>query len=119
MTLGLTPTMNLRIHRGSDFYIPVEIETSLMNALSESTIAGWTFTMTIRDTDSLSSTFNQSISGTIVDANQYRAQFFITDTINEVFPVGMYKHDMWRVNTDKEFCLAEGTYEVLTNRRVP
>ena len=119
MSLGTTATVNLQIEKGSDFYIPFHVEASLCTALGEADITGWTFTMTIRDTDSLSSTYNQSVSGTITSAANRTGQFFVTDTVNEALVVGAYKHDMWRVNVDKEFCLGKGTYDVLTNRRVP
>ena len=119
MTLGTTTTINLTIERGSDFYVPIQVEATLCTALSEADITGWTFTMTIRDTDTTASTYNQSISGTITDAANRKAQFFITDTVNEALIVGNYNHDMWRVNVDKEFCLARGTYAVTANRRVP
>ena len=69
--------------------------------------------------DSVSSTYNQTVAGTITDAPTRTGQFFITDTVNEALIVGEYKHDMWRTNADKQFCLGKGTYSVLTNRRVP
>ena len=119
MALGTTATVNLTIEKGSDFYIPFHVEASLCTALSEADITGWTFTMSIRDTDSLASTYYQTVTGTIVSAAARTGQFFVTDTVNEALIVGAYNHDMWRVNTDKEFCLGKGTYPVTTNRRVP
>ena len=119
MTLGVTATIHLTIERGSDFYVPIQVEASLPAALSVADISGWTFTMTIRDTDTVGSSINQSINGTIIDAPTNKAQFFITDTVNDALPVGNYLHDMWRVDADKEFCLAKGNYVVTTNRRVP
>ena len=119
MALGTTTTMNLSIEKGSDFYVAIQVEASLCTALSEADITGWTFLMTIRDTDTIGSTYNQTVAGTITDAANRKAQFFITDTVNEALIVGDYKHDMWRTNADKEFCLAKGNYVVTTNRRVP
>jgi hypothetical protein len=119
MALGTTPTINLQIEKGADFYIPMHVETSLPAAISESDISGWTFLMTIRDTDSLASTYNQTVTPTITSAPANTLQAFITDTVNEALIVGVYKHDIWRTNADKEFCLGKGNYEVLTNRRVP
>ena len=119
MTLGTTTALNLTIERGSDFYVPCHVEASLVTALGESDITGWTFLMTIRDTDVTASTYNQSVNGTIVSAPANTLQFFITDTVNEALIVGSYKHDMWRVDADKELCLGKGDYVVTTNRRVP
>lgn len=119
MALGVTASINLAIEKGSDFYVPIQVEASLPAALGEADITGWTFTMSIRDTDSLTSIFYQTVAGTITDAPNRKAQFFLTDTVNEALIVGAYLHDMWRVNVDKEFCLAKGSYTVTTNRRVP
>ena len=119
MALGTTTTINLTIEKGSDFYVPIQVEASYCTAMSEADITGYTFVMTIRDTDTIASTYNQVINGTIVDAATRKAQFLITDTVNEALIVGNYLHDMWRTDANKEHCFGKGAYVVTTNRRVP
>ena len=119
MTLGVTPTINIEVYRGSDVYVPIQVEQSLVDAIGVVDIGGWNFLMTIRDTDTVGSTYHQSVNGTITNAGARTVLFHITDTVNEALPVGDYKHDIWRTDADFEFPLAVGNYTVLPNRRVP
>lgn len=117
--LGTTTTINLTIEKGADFYVPLQIQATYCTAIGVADITGMAFLMSIRDTDSVSSTYYQTVTPTITDAANRKIQCFITDTVNEALIVGNYNHDVWRVDANYEHPFAKGTYGVTANRRVP
>jgi hypothetical protein len=112
MPLGLTGKWPLEQYKGEDITHPFEVEASLT-----SDITGWTPVMTIKDKD-LSPTFTTTINGVIIDGPNRLFDIVIPAITSEAMLVGVWIHDIWRMNAGFHWVLNDASYTVKTERRV-